>query len=72
MDADIKQERKKPRSYVHEDRYVLVIDGQRKVSYADQGAAIAEASRIRAAHPRVNVAVHDQQEDSVSGLREMP
>jgi hypothetical protein len=70
MEADERQGRKMPRSYVHEERYVLVIDGQRKVSYADQATAIAEASRIRAAYPRVTILVHDQQEDTVSALRE--
>jgi len=30
MDDEKRQGRKVPRSYVHEDRYVLVIDGQRK------------------------------------------
>jgi hypothetical protein len=64
------QERKKPRTYVHEERYVLVIDGQRKVSFVDHGAAVAEANRIRTAYPRVNIAIHDQQNDSVSALRD--
>ena len=72
MEADERQGRKVPRSYIHEERYVLVIDGQRKASYADQASAMAEASRIRAAYPRVTVAVHDQHEDTVSGLRETP
>jgi hypothetical protein len=69
MEADERQGRKMSRSYIHEERYVLVINGQRKVSYADQAAAMAEASRIRAAYPRVTIVVHDQQEDTVSALR---
>jgi hypothetical protein len=72
MEADERQGRKTPRSYVHQERYVLVIDGQRKVSYTDQGTALAEASRIRAAYPRVMIVVHDQQLDTVSALRETP
>jgi hypothetical protein len=72
MEADERQGRKMPRSYVHEERYVLVIDGQRKASYADQASAMAEASRIRAAYPRVTIVVHDQQEDTLSALRETP
>jgi hypothetical protein len=72
MDADERQGRKTPRSYIHEERYVVVIDGQRKASYADQASAMAEAGRIRAAYPRVTIVVHDQQEDTVSALRQTP
>lgn len=72
MNEDKRQGRKTPLSYIHEDRYVLVIDGQRKVSFVDPDTAIAEASRIRAAYPRVNIAIHDQQNDSLAALRDDP
>jgi hypothetical protein len=70
MADDKTQERKKPRSYIHEDSYVLVIDGQRKVSFVDHGWRWRKPAESVLPNPRVNIAVHDQQNDSVSTLRD--
>lgn len=70
MEADERQGRKMPRSYIHEERYVLVIDGHRKVSYADQGTRRKLTGY--AAYPRVTNVVYDQQEKTVSALRKTP
>lgn len=43
-------------------RFVISIDGQRKMSYADRGQADAEAARLRAEYPVPTVLVSDQDE----------
>jgi hypothetical protein len=50
------------RSFIHEERYVLVVDGQRKASYADSAAAQSAADKIQQTYPRVIVAIVDQHE----------
>ncbi len=43
-------------------RFVISIDGQRKMSYADRAAAEDEAARLRAEYPLPTVVVSDQEE----------
>ncbi len=68
MEDEQSSERRKPRSFTHASRFVLSVDGQRKISFQDQALAMAEGRRIAAAYPRLNVSVHDQQEGTHASL----
>ncbi|MDB5545524.1 MAG: hypothetical protein JWO64_2673 [Hyphomicrobiales bacterium] len=61
MQAEDGQARKGSRTFLRYSRYILVIDGQRKSSYGDAASAQAEADKIQAAYPRLNVVIHDQE-----------
>lgn len=61
-DENRASEQRKPRSFTHESRYVLSVDGQRKASYQDAESAIAAGRKISNAFPRLNVSVQDQTE----------
>ena len=61
-DENRASEQRKPRSFTHESRYVLSVDGQRKASYQDAELAMAAGRKISAAFPRLNVSVQDQTE----------
>ena len=61
---------RKVRGFVHEGRYVVAVDGQRKSSYADESAAFEQARKIQQAYPRLNVEVHDQETDLETLLNE--
>ena len=62
MPADDAPARKGSRNFLRYNRYILVIDGQRKSSYVDAASAQAEADKIQAAYPRLNVVIHDQEQ----------
>jgi hypothetical protein len=57
-------------SPLNKERYVLVIDGQRKGSYADLASAHLEAEKLRKAYPRVTVSIQDQESDDIRGEAE--
>jgi hypothetical protein len=61
MQAEDGQARKGSRTFLRYSRYILVIDGQRKSSFGDASSAQAEADKIQAAYPRLNVVIHDQE-----------
>ncbi len=61
-DENRASEQRKPRSFTHESRYVLSVDGQRKASYQDAELAMAAGRKISEAFPRLNVSVQDQTE----------
>jgi hypothetical protein len=61
MQAENEQARKGSRTFLRYSRYILVIDGQRKSSFGDASSAQAEADKIQAAYPRLNVVIHDQE-----------
>ena len=61
MQAEDGNARKAARNFLRYSRYILVIDGQRKSSFGDASSAQAEADKIQAAYPRLNVVIHDQE-----------
>lgn len=67
-DENRASEQRKPRSFTHESRYVLSVDGQRKASYQDAESAMAAGRKISDAFPRLNVSVQDQTDGTHSVL----
>ena len=61
-DENRASEQRKPRSFTHESRYVLSVDGQRKAS----------GRKISDAFPRLNVSVQDQTEGAHTILSASP
>lgn len=50
------------RNIMHPNRYILVVDGQRKLSFDQADAATNKAEMLKVANPRVAVSVYDQDE----------
>ena len=51
------------------ERFVISVDGQRKLGFADRQAALDAAAKLRAEFPVINVMVSDQEDATI---RERP
>jgi hypothetical protein len=67
-----RQDLRQLRSAVQLGRFVLSVDGQRKIGFAERSAADEAAARLLSNFPNLTVVVNDEQEEIIRERAETP